>query len=64
MTAAVRARTKLKNAISGKKWSGAIFNVAQRRPEGWPLWMAGHKKTPAFLLGFLFNTLNLDRGLG
>jgi hypothetical protein len=27
-----------------KKWPGAIFNVAQRRPEGWPPWMTGHKK--------------------
>jgi len=34
-----------------KKWLGVIFNVAQRRPEGWPPWMAGHKKWP----GVIFN---------
>jgi hypothetical protein len=26
-----------------KKWQGAIFNVAQRRPKGWLPGMAGHK---------------------
>src|SRR3990167_3396515 len=34
-----------------KKAPGAIFNVAQRRPEGWPPGMAGHKK-PASLRAF------------
>jgi len=64
MTAAVRARTKPKKGkLQAKKWPGAIFNVAQRRPEGWPPWMAGHKKSQHFCWDFL-NTLNLDRGLG
>jgi hypothetical protein len=31
--------------------SGAIFNVAPRRLEEWPPWMASHKKLP----GVIFN---------
>jgi len=37
----------LKNDCGGgrhKKLSGTVFNVAQRRPEGWLPWMADIKK--------------------
>jgi hypothetical protein len=34
----------------GKKWPGAIFDVAQRRPAGQPPWTAGGKKTPLYYL--------------
>jgi len=40
-TAYLRAE---REAAPQKKVSGALFNVAQRRPAGWPPGMAGHKK--------------------
>jgi hypothetical protein len=40
MNAAILPQAKHKPV---KKWPGAIFNVAQRRPAGWPPGMAGHK---------------------
>ncbi|MDZ4335681.1 MAG: hypothetical protein U1A62_18645, partial [Pseudomonas sp.] len=33
-----------------KNLPGAIFNVAQRRPAGWPPGMAGHQKLPRAIL--------------
>jgi len=38
------AQKKAHPSTDNKKLSEAIFNVAQRRPEGWPPGMAGNKK--------------------